>query len=61
MAICSPFTSVGMIAKILKVNCVYYDLSGINYKQMIAFGDLPIINNKKDLENWIKKHNLNEE
>ncbi|MDC1154499.1 hypothetical protein OAT05_04355, partial [Candidatus Pelagibacter sp.] len=56
IAICSPFTSVGVIANTLKIKTAYYDLSDVNYKEMVAFENLPIIKNKHVLREWIKKN-----
>ena len=61
LAICSPFTSVGIIAKSLNIKAAYYDLSDIYYKEKIAFENLPIIKNKTFLEEWIKNNINNNE
>ena len=56
IAICSPFTSVGVIANTLNIKTAYYDLSDVHYKEMVAFENLPIIKNKYILREWIKKN-----
>lgn len=56
LVICMPYTSIYLIAKYYDVPVVFYNPTDILIKKNILFGDISVINSKKDLISWVEKN-----
>jgi polysaccharide biosynthesis PFTS motif protein len=53
--VCQPFSSVALIASMLKKSVIYYDPSGVISKNDYGAHGIPVITGIRDLESWMQK------